>query len=169
MTSKTTDGWTTPTSFATFYPVEHVLAINLNKDVARMERVQRQAAEFGIPISRVPAIYGKELDMKYVASFLGKLTAFFQNKPNVVGCALSHMRAWRRIIEEGWECALIVEDDFTFTEGIRKFKKGVTLPTDWSILYHAAVYPLQNMASGNRVAQYSSRVHMQMGVVRLSM
>ena len=120
---------------ATFYPVEHVLAINLEKDAARMERVQRQAAEFGIPISRVPAIYGKELDVEYVQSFLGSLTAFFQNRPNVVGCALSHMRAWRRIVEEGWECALIVEDDFTFTDGIRKFKKGVTLPKDWSVLY----------------------------------
>jgi len=35
----------------------------------------------------------------------------FPLTPGEVGCFLSHRRCWRRILAEGWEYALIVEDD----------------------------------------------------------
>lgn len=35
----------------------------------------------------------------------------FALAPGEIGCFLSHRRCWRRILAEGWEYALIVEDD----------------------------------------------------------
>ncbi|TDK46248.1 glycosyltransferase family 25 protein [Antarcticimicrobium luteum] len=35
----------------------------------------------------------------------------FPMSPGEIGCFLSHRRCWRRILAEGWDYALIVEDD----------------------------------------------------------
>ncbi|MDF1717062.1 MAG: glycosyltransferase family 25 protein [Antarcticimicrobium sp.] len=41
----------------------------------------------------------------------------FPLSPGEIGCFLSHRRCWRRILAEGWEYALIVEDDLEVDPG----------------------------------------------------
>jgi len=52
--------------------------------------------------------------------------------PGEVGCAISHTRVWNKILEDGVETALILEDDFTGVIDL----STVNLPhDDWDIAY----------------------------------
>ncbi len=41
----------------------------------------------------------------------------FRLSPGEVGCFLSHRACWQRIVDEGWDYALIVEDDLSLDPG----------------------------------------------------
>lgn len=84
--------------------------INLEKDVERKKSIQKQLQEINLDAEFTTAVYGKELtdkqlnevcpDFDKIALTLGE-----------VGCSMSHLKIYKKMIDSNIPVALILEDD----------------------------------------------------------
>ena len=105
--------------------VDNIYCINLERSVKRRESAQAQFASQG-------------LDVEFFKATDGKIEApenIFLTKSEW-GCAMSHVRIWREIVEKGYETTLIFEDDCklkpNFIEKLHEILKE--LPDDWEFV-----------------------------------
>jgi glycosyl transferase family 25 len=66
--------------------------------------------------------------------------------PNMVACALSHKKVYRKIADDGSECAFVLEDDVTLREDIRSILQAVEEHLDRSevaLLHYMSFAPLE--------------------------
>ena len=97
-----------------------VIAINLPRRVDRWETLCRRLNAAGLtrPM-RAPAIDGMHLPEAHIAALMGSHGKSIDEAPGshlsltrpAVGCFLSHLAIWRRLIDENLPRALILEDD----------------------------------------------------------
>ena len=96
-----------------------VFVINLDKNPERLAWIQEQLDSMGIKFERFPAVLGSALssaEYRQATSPFRSLMAYGATlEKGEVGCALSHMAVYRRIVAEGLPFALILEDDCTFS------------------------------------------------------
>ncbi|MBU8539862.1 glycosyltransferase family 25 protein [Falsiroseomonas tokyonensis] len=87
--------------------MQKIIVINLDSDRARFERISDSLAEQGMTPHRLPALRGTSLP-KLIRGFIpGAANA----EHGTLGCFLSHVRSWETIVENGWDGAIILEDD----------------------------------------------------------
>ncbi|MEM7746548.1 MAG: FkbM family methyltransferase [Pseudomonadota bacterium] len=94
-----------------------VFVINRRIDRDRLERFTASAAHFGIVPERIDAFDAHNPDFPFVlyADLIGDhFWGAPEAKPGAIGCFLSHRRAWQRVLDAGYDCALICEDDAEF-------------------------------------------------------
>ena len=103
----------------------HIFVINLEKDLARRESISAQLEALGLTYEMVPAVYGAGLSVedrsKLYDDRKAKLHRSRSLTPAEIGCALSHLRVYRTMIEHGIDHALILEDDVTLPSGLKLF------------------------------------------------
>jgi glycosyl transferase family 25 len=89
--------------------------ISLPKDKARRENLERQLQKLAMPFSVVEAVYGVSLSAEELAASYDrkKAVSLFNRElsKGEIGCALSHISIYRKMVEEDIPCALILEDD----------------------------------------------------------
>ena len=99
----------------------HILVINLEKNKERMAFMDRQLKAFDLDYERIPAVYGatltKDERKKCFARFHSFLAMGVKLNDGEIGCSLSHLLCCRRILSEGWDGALILEDDVKLEPG----------------------------------------------------
>lgn len=98
--------------------------INLARSPDRRAHILAQLGNTRVQYEIVNAVDGRELNLtetELVDPAFAKASAA---RPGVIGCALSHLEVYRRIIDEGHEQACVLEDD-------------VVLPADLDILIDA--------------------------------
>lgn len=88
------------------------IVINLDKDKERLENINRLLNQYNIQYERFPAIYGKDLSKdeieKYSRILCQKLTCNY----GIIGCALSHINIWKKLIKDNdAKYYLVLEDD----------------------------------------------------------
>lgn len=92
----------------------HTYVINLARSDDRRAYIKSQLSGLGVSYEIVDAIDGRELDftdpetgglVDYSAVRSGALL------PGEIGCALSHLRAYEKVLADGADSALILEDD----------------------------------------------------------
>jgi glycosyl transferase family 25 len=108
--------------------VVHIYVVNLARSTDRRAHIHSQLAKVGIPYEIVDAIDGRELDLgdPEIAKLID--SSVLQQRtllPGEIACAMSHLRAYEKMIADGRDFALILEDD-------------VVLPCDLSALVEAA-------------------------------
>lgn len=86
--------------------------INLNRDTARLARIEALFGARGLAFTRVEAIDAKALSEAEIAS----LSAYpapvsIRLRPGEVACYLSHIKAWRMLLDSDAAHAAIFEDD----------------------------------------------------------
>lgn len=115
-----------------------VFLINLDKSSDRLVRCQEFFEQFGVEFERVPAVYGKDLSDKEIAEFYDsdKNKQGYKKELGVgeLGCYLSHVRCWQKIVEEQLDYALILEDDFKLTESFNDFENIFSKLIDWDYI-----------------------------------
>jgi len=103
----------------------HIFVINLEKDHARRESISAQLEALGLSYEMIPAVYGAGLSVedrsKLYDDRKAKLYRSRSLTPAEIGCALSHLRVYRTMIERGINYALILEDDVTLPSGLKLF------------------------------------------------
>ncbi len=112
--------------------------INLARAVERRAHMEQQLQRLGIDYEIFPAIDGQELSeedlRQYSAKEAKKLNGRELSKGEI-GCALSHLRIYEKLISSGEEDCLILEDDVNigqmFVEILRHKEK---LPSDWEFI-----------------------------------
>lgn len=95
------------------------LVINLTRAPDRKASIIAELARTGMPYEIVTAVDGHELDRSDRRLVLPEgLAARRGNWPNVAACALSHLACYRRVLDEGWAGALVVEDDVVLPDDL---------------------------------------------------
>ena len=102
---------------------ENVFVINRNVDIHRMDKTHDILSQNNIEYSRYEAVViDKEVNSNITNEMLG--------------CALSHMNIWKKIVSNNLENALIFEDDMMMVDNWEDtLHKSINdLPKDWDIL-----------------------------------
>lgn len=105
-----------------------VYAINLERAVERRKHIIRQLEKRRLDYELIDAVDGEKLtdeelkrlcDMEEAKKRPHKLTV------GALGCALSHLKAYEKMLADGEEIALILEDDAVLPKGIDKILEQV--------------------------------------------
>lgn len=101
-----------------------VYVINLARSLDRRAHITAELKKTGLEYEIVTAVDGRDLDLKDSTIVDPVLLAKNSFPAGTLGCALSHLSVYQKIIAEGLDEGLILEDD-------------VTLPTDLSAIVDA--------------------------------
>jgi glycosyl transferase family 25 len=117
--------------------INKVFVINLDKDFDRLNNVYKQFKEYDIRnYERFAGIYGNNLtndELNNNTTIIGKYIA----SKNMIGCGISHIKLWEKIVNDNIEKALILEDDFIFKEYfLNRFNKIIAdAPIEYDMIY----------------------------------
>lgn len=114
-----------------------IYIINLKKDKDRLEFQNKQFKNENLKYERVDAIYGKDLSDKERYKYSGNYFNYITNTPSIIGIFLSHLKIYKKIVNENLPYALIMEDDVKFLKNFRtKLNKLLNnLPDDYDIIH----------------------------------
>lgn len=97
------------------HPDIHAFIISLPKDAHRREHLERQLLQTNIPYDVIEAVNGAALpDEELAAAYDRRKAVRMFNRElskGEIGCALSHVKIYRKMVEENIPYALILEDD----------------------------------------------------------
>ncbi|MDC9591625.1 glycosyltransferase family 25 protein [Xenorhabdus sp. XENO-10] len=95
----------------------NIFVINLAKDTERRESIKKQAETFGLQIQFIDAVNGKDLS----DNDINQLCKDFHGNGmtlGVLGCSLSHLKIYEKIINDNLDMALILEDDAKLNKAV---------------------------------------------------
>jgi glycosyl transferase family 25 len=106
-----------------------IFVINLPEDVDRRRAVEGQLRNLGLHFEVLPAIGGTLLSSKDRRNNYDELR-FVRNEgrsalPGELGCALSHIEAYRLVVERKLPYALILEDDAWMNPNVPQLLKAI--------------------------------------------
>ncbi|CAK0746964.1 glycosyl transferase, family 25 [Gammaproteobacteria bacterium] len=116
-----------------------IYVINLDRSPGRLTDISKNLNSLNLPYKRVRAIDGKQLsrnDTKEHASFLCNNFC----TPSMIGCFLSHAKAWSTVIKNKDPYALILEDDCKLipefrTECSKMIEEVNRVDPEWDFVY----------------------------------
>ncbi|MGB0893117.1 MAG: glycosyltransferase family 25 protein [Parashewanella sp.] len=115
------------------------LIINLDSCADRLLHIKTQCDRLGLSFERVPAVLGANLSItekSKVYDLKSNLKKY--DKPlndGEIGCYLSHINCWKKIIEDDLDFALILEDDAILTDDlIQCIEKLKSTSNDWDYI-----------------------------------
>ena len=114
--------------------------INMDKDTERLNKITNRCKEINIEFERFKGIDSNDFVIynEYISEFAKKYCS-----DSIIGCGLSHILLWKKIVDENIDQSLILEDDAIFKENFNdNLKKGLDdlNNTDWNILYLTETY-----------------------------
>lgn len=119
--------------------MDNVYVINLDRSPDRLKSITCELERENIKFERVSAVDGKKLTDEHIKRFCTPFAEMFCPK-NIIACALSHKKVWKKIVKSGLEYGMVFEDDCKLTNG---FKHKLQLCIDelnendknWDFLY----------------------------------
>jgi glycosyl transferase family 25 len=91
-----------------------VYYINLDKSIERKNFMEHQFKKLKIPITRISAIYGKELDKEFLKKEKRKhniLAHFPLPNDGEIGICLTHFKLWNFLSKQPQDFSIVLEDD----------------------------------------------------------
>ena len=117
--------------------INKIYIINLDKDTERLNNCINQLKKYNINnYERYSAIYGSKLsndEINIITTDIGKLFA----SDGMIGCGISHINIWKKIVKEGIKKTLILEDDFILKDDfLNNFNKVIEKsPINYDIIF----------------------------------
>ena len=117
-----------------------IFIINLEKDIQRREHMKLLCKEYKLKYHFVKAIDGAELDKNTVVKVCDQKACIRsidrELTINEIGCALSHLSIYNKMIDENIENALIFEDDILIEQAalVSLMDSLYKLPNDWELV-----------------------------------
>lgn len=109
--------------------------INLKHDEERRKFMVEQLERLGLPYELIEAVDGSALsdeDFKISSPELSQKTIYRQLTPGEVGCALSHIHLWERMLRDDITEVLIFEDDALIAQAmLGVLENRDKLPENW--------------------------------------
>lgn len=101
-----------------------ILVVSMNTDLERRKFIENKFSKYGIKFNYIDAVVGKLIDQATLDN-IDVSKAMFRKKRHVslgeIGCTLSHVKAFKYIIENSIPYCLILEDDAIFDERLAGF------------------------------------------------
>lgn len=92
-----------------------IFLVNLDRNPERLAFMDEQLQRLGIGYERISAVDGRKLSRREKRSQVNYLRSFFAVDRMLldgeIGCALSHLKIYRRMWDDDLECAVVLEDD----------------------------------------------------------
>lgn len=140
-----------------------VLIISLQRATERREHISKQMQEQNIPFEFFDAVDGRKLteeqkslaDLTLAEELLGHTLV-----PGEIGCALSHIGVYEKMVKENIASCIILEDDMIFDPQFKNIiLKIEALKNSWELIYllhgKAKTWPLKRtLAPGFKLARY---------------
>lgn len=126
--------------------IDDAWVINLDRRADRMEKFARTHPDLAQRVHRFSAFEGSGLKLTAKIARLFKPNDF-QWKKSVMGCALSHLAVWMKLLNDKEDIGsyLILEDDArlspTWKKSWEKIHKHNALPADWDVVYLGGILP----------------------------
>jgi GR25 family glycosyltransferase involved in LPS biosynthesis len=134
--------------------------INLDKRVDRLRLTQKLLSLYGFNTTRFPAISGKQLSEIELTQLVhpksmtsiknGYRTSDADLSIGAVGCSLSHILLWQKLLNSNNNGFMIFEDDTLPNFTLEHFKKYIDyIPDDWDIILlgYVSVFKKENINS----------------------
>src|SRR5688572_3727506 len=102
--------------------------INLEEAAGRRHSITSQLDKLGMEYSLVQGINGKELQPEEISLYADREELAkhpFWLTPGAIGAALSHMKVYRMIVDEGDEWNLVLEDDVILDRNFRTISENI--------------------------------------------
>lgn len=134
--------------------IHDVWYINLDRDMKRNEHMQTNIQNFGVPVTRWTATYGKEMRRDIAAKEYGvctsitrsndddvnKINPYVLHQPGVIGCWISHKRLLTHLNTLALPSShghFIIEDDIEIAPDFQRRWSALShaVPYNWDILY----------------------------------
>lgn len=123
--------------------------INLDKDQHEFPDAARRFSKLGIQVERLSAVYGKSLSKEYIDSVVHPyglhtiknemLTLWDILSLGAVGCSLSHIKAWKMLLDSDQELLHVLEDDADPKESVEEMNQFVNevekIDPEWDVIY----------------------------------
>eukprot|EP00418_Pyrodinium_bahamense_P002344 CAMPEP_0179023442 /NCGR_PEP_ID=MMETSP0796-20121207/6931_1 /TAXON_ID=73915 /ORGANISM="Pyrodinium bahamense, Strain pbaha01" /LENGTH=490 /DNA_ID=CAMNT_0020719351 /DNA_START=69 /DNA_END=1542 /DNA_ORIENTATION=- len=105
-----------------------------------LAEVQEECEAHGVVAERFPATLGKAM----TDDELQEKTTFgarYFCTPGMIGCFMSHLRIWQRVVAEGHAAVVVLEDDVVLYPDFNQRLQGLLdeLPADWDVCLLGAV------------------------------
>ena len=122
--------------------IDKTFIVNLDSRPDRLQSLLATEPRLKDIMTRIPAVHGKTLQMNPTIYKLCKDNPF-QWKKSVIGCYLSHLTIWTRILQEPGNLFLVLEDDVRFQPGWDELwnKAAAIMPQDAELIYWGGVLP----------------------------
>src|SRR5690349_9340583 len=91
----------------------HAYVINLARSVDRRAHITTELGKTKLDYEVITAVEGRDLDLRDSTIIDPSLLAKNSYPAGTAGCALSHLRAYQKMVADGLDEALILEDDVT--------------------------------------------------------
>jgi len=92
-----------------------IFVINMEKDKERKAYITKKLNEYQLSFDFINAVDGRLLDEKYIKQMISKNKAIDsigrEMSRGEIGCAMSHLHVYQKMVEEDIEQAIILEDD----------------------------------------------------------
>jgi GR25 family glycosyltransferase involved in LPS biosynthesis len=118
---------------------DKVYVINLDSRTDRWKSLL-ETEPWLIYAERISAVDGRKLSLTHEMYQLFRYNNF-QWKKSVMGCMLSHMSTWKRILQEKGDSFLILEDDVRFEPGWKEQWNRIIVPKDADVVYLGGILP----------------------------
>jgi len=135
--------------------IDKIFIINLDKDIERLNNSYKQLNKYNITnYERYPAIYAAEsnkYELNTYTTTIGKIIA----SKTMIGCGISHINIWKKIVNEKINTCLILEDDFILVDDfLNKYNRIINkAPEKYDMLFLTsthAYYNFYNMRDINK-------------------
>jgi len=101
-----------------------VFVINLPHRTDKKEHMLRQSEALGIPLTIMEAVNGNQLSDRQIQENVHDYPACSLSK-GVIGCALSHIKVYKKMVDEGIPLALVLEDDALMGSNLKKVLEAI--------------------------------------------
>lgn len=115
----------------------NIYLINLARSTDRLTACARQLESYDLPFERVDAVDGDAL----TPTAISKLYNFEESSyhkhmtSGEIGCYLSHVRVWQKIVDEQLDYAVILEDDILLQDNIQEGLAALqTIQEPWDLI-----------------------------------
>jgi glycosyl transferase family 25 len=142
--------------------------INLDRSQERLDYITPNLHKLNFPVQRIAAVDGYKLTTEEIAKIVD-LNAYhnlldYPLRVGVVGCALSHIKAWETFLASPYEYAIIFEDDVLLVpEEVKKIAQDLANnPQYWDIVnlttdHRGIPLTLKKFADNSSIVVYLTR------------
>ena len=116
-----------------------IYVISLKRTFKRRKLMEAQLSALGLEAEFVDAVDGRELSKETIKSNTINRGMGFTNArkmtPTEIGCAWSHRNVYKRLIENGEQYAVVLEDDAIISAEMVRFLGVIPkIPFDWELI-----------------------------------
>ena len=125
------------------YQLPPIWVLNLRRSVERRARIAGHLDALGLPFEIIEGVDGRAMtagDRAAVSNSRESQRLLRRElTPGEIGCGISHLALYRKLVDEGWDEVVILEDDaIVDREFLEVLRRRESLPADWELvlLYH---------------------------------